>query len=280
MAFWIRDATLQVGGNQYHLETMNFDFEIPFEDNEQLATTIINVYNLSESTRNGIQEGHVVIINAGYEGDIGCIFIGRVAGLSHKQTKTEWVTRITATVALTEWLDEQVYKTYAQSTTAEDIVLDLLNIFGVEVGQFELKINKVYSRGKVCRGKVKDVLREIVVLDCKSRLMLRPTGQLIINKPETGVNMGFVLSEETGLLKATDEYEVIPIQTDITSQIHFNEREEEIFIRSSLLNYHIGPADIVMVRSRSLNGRFMVIRGRHLGSRAGKWRTEMELKAI
>jgi len=280
MEFWIRDATLQIASNKYSLETMKFTFEVPFEDSEQLCVAKVSIHNLSAATRNSIEKGHIVIINAGYKGDIGCIFIGQVAGLSHKKDRTDWVTKITATVARDEWLNGQVYKTYHQGIDAKEMVADLLNIFGIEVSGFELEINKVYPRGRVCRGKLKDVLQEIVVSECKSRMLIRPTGQIIINRPQTGINMGFLLTEETGLLKTTDEYEVIPIQTDINTLVPFEEKEEDLKVRESLLNYHIGPADIIQVQSQSLNGRFMVVRGRHLGSRDGDWKTQMELKIV
>jgi hypothetical protein len=280
MNFWIREATLQIGTNKYSLDSLNFSFEIPFEDSEELTTASITATNLSENTRNNIRKGHAVIVNAGYENDIGCILVGKVAGLSHKKDSTEWTTKIIATVATNEWLDAQVYKTYKQGIRAKDMVSDLLNIFGLEVGNTELLDNKEYPRGRVCRGKIKDVLQEIVVSDCKSRMLIRPTGQIVINKPDTGVNNGYLLSHETGLLKSTDEYEVIPIETDLNTQVPFEEKEEELKTRASLLNYHIGPADIVMVKSLSMNGRFMVVRGRHIGSRSGDWKTEMELKPV
>jgi CYTH domain-containing protein len=278
--FWIREATLQIGANKYSLDSLNFSFEIPFEDSEELTTATITAMNLSENTRNNIRKGHAVIVNAGYENDIGCILVGRVAGLSHKKDSTDWTTKIIATVATNEWLDAQVYKTYKQGIRAKDMVSDLLNIFGLETGNLELSDNKEYPRGRVCRGKIKDVLLEIVVSDCKSRMLIRPTGQIVINKPGTGVNNGYLLSQETGLLKSTDEYEVIPIETNLNTQVPFDEKEEELKTRASLLNYHIGPADIIKVESPSLNGRFMVVRGRHVGSHSGDWKTEMELRPI
>lgn len=281
MTFWIREATLQIGANRYSLESLAFSFEIPFEDSDELTTATITAINLSETTRNNIKKGHVIIINAGYEGDIGCIFVGKVAGLSHRKDATEWTTKIIATVALDEWLEGQVNKTYNQGIKAQEMVTDLLNIFGLEIGTMELEENKEYPRGRVCRGKLKDVLKEIVVSDCRSRMLIRPTGQIVISKPSTGVNVGYLLSAETGLLKSTDEYEVIPIETASNTQTPAAEDDEEdLKTRASLLNYHIGPADIVKVQSLALNGRFMVVRGRHIGSRDGEWKTEMELRPI
>jgi len=280
MAYWIRDATLQIGYKRYTMDTLNFSFEIPFEDSEELTTGIITATNLAANTRNNIRKGDPIILNAGYEGDIGCIFVGKVAGLSHKKDSTDWTTKITATVALDQWLQGQVNKTYQQGITAKAMLTDLLNIFGLEVGAFDLAKNVTYERGRVCRGKLKDVLQQIVVSDCKSRLMIRPTGQLIINKPDEGVNKGYLLSPKTGLLKATEENEVIPIATDLNSQTPTADKEEHLKTRACLLNYHIGPADLIRIESQDLNGRFMVVRGRHAGSREGDWKTEMEVRPV
>ena len=278
MTFWLREATLQIGANRYTLDTLNFSFEVPFEDNEQLPVATITAYNLSENTRASILQGHAVILNAGYEGDIGCIFIGGVAGLAHRKENTEWITKITATSATEEWLSGQVNKTYKRGIHAHEMLIDLLNIFGMEVGMLELTENKTYPRGYVCRDKLKDVIQEIAVRDCKSRMLISPIGQIVINNPNTGINVGYVLSAASGLLKATEEDEVIPIETDLNR--HNDEEGENLKTRSCLLNYHIGPADIVVVQSLDLNGRFMVVRGRHLGSRDGDWKTEMELRAL
>lgn len=100
MDFWLRSATLQIGGNRYSMDDLTFDFEVPFEDSDELTTATVNAYNLSANTRNSIKKGDPVIINAGYEGDLGVIFVGQVSGLSHKHSATEWTTKITATEAL------------------------------------------------------------------------------------------------------------------------------------------------------------------------------------
>ena len=77
MEFWIRTATIQLGAKKYSLDELTFDFEVPFEDSEELATATINAYNLSASTRKGIKKGDPVIINAGYEGDMASYSWGK-----------------------------------------------------------------------------------------------------------------------------------------------------------------------------------------------------------
>ena len=279
MDFWLRSATLQIGGNRYSMDDLAFDFEVPFEDSDELTTATVNAYNLSANTRNSIKKGDPVIINAGYEGDLGVIFVGQVSGLSHKHSSTEWTTKITATEALDQWLTAQVNKTYTKSIKAKAMVQDLLNIFGIEVGTFELAINKEYPRGRVCKGKLKDVLKEIVVSDCKSRFLIR-CGKIIINNPADGVNKGYLLSPETGLLRADEEKVVIEVETDLDTKKTTEEKDEEAQTkkRNSLLNYHLGPADIIRIQSSDLNGQFIIVRGTHKGSQSGDWKTEIEVR--
>ena len=173
MKFWKRQATLQIGSKRFGMDDLYFKFTVPFEDSEKLGTATIEAYNLSPATRNSIKKGMPIILNAGYEGDIGAIFTGKVSQVSDKHSGTEVITTIAAAEALEEWLSKEVNKTYTAGSKASAIVKDLLNIFGLEVGTMELAVDKEYPRGKVCKGKVKNVLTEIVTSDCKSRFLIR-----------------------------------------------------------------------------------------------------------
>ena len=279
MTFWKRAATLQIGAKVYDLSKLYFTFDIPFVDSEELNTATITAHNLSKATRSEIKKGMAVIVNAGYEGDIGCIFVGKVSRVTSKKQGTEWITTITAVTALDEWLSSEVNKTYAAGSKASAVLKDLLNIFGVEIGTFELVKDKEYPRGKVCKGKVKDIVREIVTLDCKSRFLIR-NNTVIINDPTNGLNMGYVLSADTGLLKATDEMEDTEPVTNQTTIDDGGEPQEQTYTRRSLLNYHMAAADVVTIKERILNGSFLIKAGRHLGNPTSDWVTEIEVKPV
>lgn len=145
----------------------------------------------------------------------GCRGAG-VVGLKHKQSNTDWTTTITVQPCADEILGSLINKTYAENTKASAIVRDLLNIFGVEVAKCELSIDKSYPRGRVCRGKLKQVLTEIVVSECKSRFIIRATGQIYITKADDGINNGVTLTTATGLLRSDEEKVVIPVENDRT----------------------------------------------------------------
>ncbi len=279
MAFWIRDATLVIGGNKYTLDGLHFSFDIPFDDSDEPPVATVKVMNLSESTRAGMKKNDPVILNAGYRGDVGCILVGNLAGLKHKQDNVDWTSTLTVQPCAEEILGKMINKTYKEDTTAMVIVKDLLNIFGVEVGKCELSNNISYPRGRVCRGILKQILTEIVVSECKSRLIIRPTGQVYITKSDDGINNGIVLSTANGLLRADEEKVAIAVETKSNSQKTGEDRDDDDHVsRSCLLNYGISTAEVVRVQSNDLNGQFIVSKGRHTGSWNGDWKTSMELK--
>lgn len=280
MAFFLRSAMLQIGPLKYNMDDgFYFDFEVPFYDSDQLVTASFTVNNLSATSRAGIQKNQVVILNAGYEDDVGVLFVGQVASCRHVQQGVEWVTKITATAALDQWLNTQINKTYAENCKAEDIVRDLLNIFGLEIGVFQLVENVTYPRGRVCSGKLKDILTEIVVNECKSRLLIR-TNQIIINNPADGVNKGYLLTPETGLLFTSVDSDVTTVESAQTKGADAEKKaaEQKTWKRTCLLNYRMGPGDIVQIQSRDLNGMFQIVSGTHKGSPTGTWNTEIEFK--
>lgn len=87
MSFWMREASLQIGSKKYSMDNLYFEFEVPFEDSDTIQTAKFKAYNLSESTRKGIKRGDVIILNAGYEGDVGAIFAGQVSACQPQAPK-------------------------------------------------------------------------------------------------------------------------------------------------------------------------------------------------
>ncbi len=278
MRFFIRSASIQIGASRYSMDGgFYFEFEIPFKDSEELQTVTFKVHNLSETTRNNIVKGTPIILNAGYEGDVGTIFVGAANNATSERDGTEWITEISATTALEEWLGKTINKTYLPGTTAQNIVTDLLTIFGLEVGRFELVENVTYPRGRVCQGKLKDVLKQIVITECKSRMLIR-NNQIHINNPLDGINMGVLLTPETGLLAGGGDNDNTIVATDEQSTAEQKNEQGKTKKLKCLLNHRIGPGDMVQVQSRNLNGSFLVVSGTHKGSPTGDWYTEMELR--
>lgn len=279
-AFWIRSADIQIGNQRYSMDPgLYFSFKVPFKDSEELESVNFTVYNLNENTRNNIKKGDPVILNAGYEGDIGCLFTGIVNEAQSKKSNTEWITEITATAALKEWLETDINKTYMADTDAESIGRDLLNIFGVEVGRMELVKNVVYPRGKVCRGKVKDLLKRIFVEECGCRMLIR-NYQILINDPNQPINTGILLSPDTGLLEDSGDSDSTIIATAAEERKSKETKDElgKTIHLKCFLNHRIGAGDLVTVQSSKRSGTYQVVSGEHSGSPDGDWFTQLEVK--
>ena len=281
MRFWRRSASLQLGNNRYSLDDLTFTFKVRVEDRPKVGIAEISVTNLAPTTRAALEKGMPVILNAGYQGDVGLIFAGNIAEFSHDYGETDTVTKITAADAMDAWLAGQVNKTYKPGITAREVLDDLLVIFGVEVALAQLAVNKTYPRGRVCRGKLKDVLKEIVVSDCGSRLMIR-NGQIIISPPDEGIATGYHLTPETGLLKDTEKMETRETAADDTipdPKTSTEQKEADGGMKvSCLLNYHIGCVDIVVIEDSEMSGQFMVKALTHEGSLTGQWKSILEVQ--
>lgn len=278
--FFVRSASLQIGANRYSMDDgFFFEFEVPFYDSEELTTVSFKIHNLNEGTRKTITKGLPTILNAGYEDDVGVLFVGEINGASSRQQGTEWVTEISATAVLKEWLNTEINKSYMPGTDAENILRDILNIFGVEVGRFELKENRIYPRGRVCSGKIKDILKQMVTEECGSRLLIRDN-QVMINDPCGGIRTGVLLTPSTGLLAPQGDNSETLVATPDEAQSTKEEKGEKGETKKikCLLNHRIGAGDIIQVQSKALSGIYRVISGVHKGSPEGEWCTELELR--
>lgn len=278
MSFWDRQATLQIGGRRYSLDELTFTFKVTFEDKPALQTAEVEVYNLSPATRESIQTGDAIIINAGYKGDVGCVFSGEVASFSHELGDVDCVTKIKAADIMEDWLSKDVNKTYKCGSTNKEILEDLLNLFGVEVSAFELVRTITYPRGKVVKGKLKDKLVELAVTDGKSRFLVRQ-GQIFVTAPDKGVEEGYLLSPETGLLKYNEskDGQGVNTQQDTEKKTRGEKQEEPALTKMEcLLNHRINAGDKVVIQSRALNGTYLVVKGSFEGSSSGDWKTMIE----
>ena len=80
---WLRKVSLvmgQIGGKSLDLSEFRFTFSVKRGDTQTPNTVRIRIYNLSDSTAHKLsgKEFSQVVLQAGYEGNFGIIFIGEV----------------------------------------------------------------------------------------------------------------------------------------------------------------------------------------------------------
>jgi hypothetical protein len=273
---------LTIGARRYSLDDLRFAFEVASEDNAKTPTCKLTVTNLAPSTRAALAKGDPVILSAGYAGDMGTLFVGQIMEVAHDEGDLDVTTKITAVDSLDAWLGKSVNKTYKGPITAKEIIDDLLEIFGIEISLLNLAANKSYPRGRVCVGKLKAVLTDLVVGDCKSRLLLR-TSQIIILPPEQGVTTGYMLTPQTGLLKTQKQQETQTPNTKGNVSKKSRQQQTEADgrgTRECLLNYRLGIGDHVAIQDQSGTKTVKLRKVGHKGDRDGDWKTILEVEPI
>lgn len=137
----------------------------------------------------------------------------------------------------------------------------------------------------VCKDKLipvgKGILKRVVESDCKSRFLIR-TETVVISDPSKGVSNGIELTPENGLLLSESDTDETVLAVGTNSQKSSSAKSEEgkYVTREMLLNYHVGPAEQVQVKSRDLNGKYIVVKGKHVGSPRGNWKTTVQMKPL
>lgn len=256
MDLYMRNIQLIVGGKLFE-KPLTIYFDIPFADSSDVNTAEIKVYNLSNATINGFKNGQKVILSAGYQNDIGTIFEGIL-----KTPSTEWsgkdkITKLTCIDDKGNFLTKTIKKTYAENTTGQDILIDLVSQSGLSIGELQLPVNFVYRSGKTIYGKLGDAIIA-VARDCKAKVHIN-RNKIFIRDKNKGDDIGFDVRKETGLI---EEPSVIETETNDVQQKTKVKRTG--YQLKMLLNHRITVDSIIKLTSKKVSGVFRVEKGRHI----------------
>ena len=255
MAMWIRDIDVMAGGKQFKNlggNRIEIDFDIPFSDEAEPDISEVNLYNLSDSTIASIESSGYVFVNAGYRNlnNKGNILSGKIEDLITTWEGPDKVTKIIASDGGDKWRNTSVNKTYAIGTMASYIMRDLANVMGYEIADISPKNDIEYKLGKTVTGKAEKELRQLVK-DTKSKLYINKN-RIYIRDKEKGTETGFKLNHKTGLIGSPEK---IIEEIDGVEVIKYKV--------TMLLNPLVSTDNLIEVASRTLNGRFRVLEGKH-----------------
>ncbi|MEV9639469.1 hypothetical protein ABZ756_02075 [Mammaliicoccus sciuri] len=250
-----RKIALQAGGKLIEPPlTIYFDSE--FDDSEEINTTTIKVYNLTDSTIAGIKKNSPILLTAGYEGDTGVIFEGVV---NKPQTTWSGVDKITEIECADQhgiYLTKQVNRTFAPGTPASVILKFLISQAGLGIGDFSLVQDFVYRRGKALKGKASTLLKQIVK-DTKSKMHIK-RGKIYIRPTSKGDSVGFVLNKDSGLIDSPER-----IESEIEDKKTKKKSTRVGWKVKMLLNHKVTVDSLLVIKSKTANGTFRVVKGRH-----------------
>lgn len=245
--------TLQIGGLTITSNQLDFEFEIPFDDDTEANECEFHVFNMSDNSVNTIQTGSVISISAGHKNDTGVIFKGFVSKVITRKDGVDKVTTIYA-------LDSQELKerdienlTFKSGSNASTILRTLVDKVGLPVAVFNLKRDYTYKDAVTIDGGLMDNIKKyaqvcgVSAYICKSNIYVRAISD--------GDNANFVLNSNTGLIsvKEWEEEQTAEQYKDMTTGVEIE----------MLLQHRIQTASIVNLESENFKGVYRVREGSH-----------------
>ncbi|SFP19040.1 phage protein [Salibacterium halotolerans] len=261
---FMRKTELIVKDRKFHSDDFAVFFDVPFSDEEEAEVVEIEIYNLSESTLNNMSKGDAVILNAGYEGDVGAILLGVLQKKNTEWDGTDKLTTLKCTDASEAWTKQTISKSYKKGIRGSYILQDLANELGVEIGAISLPNDKVYARGRSVSGSITYVMQKVAI-DCGATVRVT-RGKVFIRDPRYGDETSFLLSPEHGLVGTPERFE--------------EESEDGETVKgwnvTCLLNHRLAEGLHVRVASSTANGRYRIRKGTHKATDSD-FVTEMEV---
>jgi hypothetical protein len=261
MSNFNRSINITIGTTRFDSDNFYIEFDVEKSDKENLNTCDLILYNLKRETRENIQQDQTVILNAGYQNDIGAIFIGGVQNVITERQDTDFVTTISC-------IDGKVVsnvpinKTYIPGSSSTQIINDLIKLSGLEANVVRIAQEIIYSNGKVVYGNLIEELGKIVT-ETRSKFYIK-NNIITITLQNEGVVVANVVNSNTGLIetpsKLTDDSETV-----------------DLYLVKSLLNHNLDIDGIVQIQSQGLNGNFRITRVNHSGSLEDDFITEFEV---
>lgn len=244
---------IKSGNVNINSDTLDCEFDIPFDDDTEANECELMVYNLTDKTIRQIKKGNKISVTAGYGKDTGVIFSGTVSKVVSRYEELDKVTKITAVDGNGRKDHDVKEVAFAAGTKASVILKNLIGKTGMPIAVFKIKRDHTFKDKTTVDGSLMDGIKKyaqicgVSAYVCKSKVYVCPLTY--------GQNTNFVLSAETGLLSVA-EFEEEQTAEEYKDVIRGYEIE-------MLLQHRIQTGSIINLKSKNANGTFRVREGSH-----------------
>lgn len=235
--------------NDVAMPGLEIDFNITFNADDAQPVNDVTITNLTPDTIRNIANDQTVILNAGYNGNMGNVLAGKISDIQTGTGAVDRTLKLMVTPDASVILTQNVSKSYAPGTLASFAVKDILNGVDLEVGTIKLNSDIAYTDGKAFSGTVDSVLQEIVK-ETGSFMFVRCNIIYIVDAVYE-IDTGILLTKETGLIGS-------PEIVDENGMARYK--------ITSLLNPMLTLGSVFRLESKYLAGLFRVEHGTHSGS--------------
>ena len=244
-----RNVELIIDKQKYTNRDFEINFEVSFDGDPEPNISKVEIYNLSNTTLNNINKKSRIVLNAGYDKDIGTLLLGGVKELETTFEGLDKVLKLLVADGSEDWFKTMVNKSYKGNIKASQVLKDVLGSFGLQIGEIEVAEDITYTNGLNLNGLLQNSIKTITN-DTKSKFYVK-NGVIFIRPLKKGTETGFLLTSDTGLIGSPERLS--------------NESTEGYRVKM-LLNHRINVDSIIRIESRSLTGNFRVKKGKHNGS--------------
>lgn len=278
-----RQAEIILGTKSFLSDKFDVEFTVEFDDTPDLNHAEVTIYNLSNATVNGIKSNMPVIINAGYEGDVGSVFIGAIYDMKTNRSGVDRVTVVRAVDASGQRGKLRMNRSYKKGIWASQIIVDLCGLAGISIGALSLPKDVQYRNGKNVSGPILSVLKSIA-LDCEAKYHVSK-GLAFFTSKNKGQDIRFVFNSNTGLIGSPEQFvEEVEVKKDVKKNAKRKKGEKSKKVMKevrgykveALLNHRVQADSIIELESRDVSGKYRVRKGSHVFSGSGMF-TEMEV---
>lgn len=245
-------ATIKCGQVTLSSETLDLEFEVPFDDDMEPNEAEITIYNLSDNTIRHLKPGAGISIEAGYRGDTGVLFKGYI---SKVKTTRQGADRATVLYALDDIKDHRMESlAFSKNTKASAILRALLEKTGMPIAVFKVRRDHTYKNAQTVDGDLMENIKRYAGV-CGISVYLSK-GQIVARYIKEGDNLNFNVSSDTGMMGAPSAYE---------EEMTFEDGKETVsgYEVDMLLQHRMCAGAVVNLKSQEASGTYRVCSGRH-----------------
>jgi len=233
------EVVVFAGGKSYTIRDLHMTFDIIANRRSKPNQAKIGIYNLSETSRNLLEEKHQGIeFKAGYQKEPVLIFRGTTNNIVNRRAAPDWYTEIYAGDGQKEFNSAHFNKAYAAGTPVKQILRDLTNALGLPSEIDDQTVGDVLAAGLALSGRVKDCLDQVTADYGLAWSIQHGTVEIVVEgEPPVKDSSAVVLRADTGLIGSPE----------LT--------EDGVKVRS-LLNPAIRPSRLIKIESQDANPSF------------------------
>lgn len=252
--------------------TLRCEFKIEKTLEPKPNKASVSIWNLSEDSRSSLQTKRVpVIVEAGYVGNVGEIFRGKLRVASHARRGPDWVSTFESGDGGDEFTSKRIRESFKPGAKVSQIMKTVADKMGLGLGNAIKKIDggdfrggiEEFKKGIVLNGSASDLFDNLIA-SAGFDWSIQDEQLLILRADETTEDQAIELTPATGLLGSP----VIGEKGVLTGQ--------------ALLNPNANPGRKIRVLTDAVDGFYKVTKAKFSGDSANDspWFTDFEARPI